>query len=63
MWDTTTMFTQALGQRYGAGMSQAISQELGLQPAPGQPPWLHAWFQQAMDMAQTGAQALEGVTF
>lgn len=60
--DTTTMFTQALGQRYGAGMSQAISQELGLQPAPGQP-LASRLVQQAMDMAQTGAQALEGVDF
>lgn len=60
--DTTGMFVQALSQGFGSRLSAAVAQELGLAPAPGQP-LASRLVQQALDMAQTGSQALSGVDF
>lgn len=60
--DTTSMFVQALAQGFGTRLSAAVAQELGLEPAPGQP-LASRLVQQALDMAQAGRQALAGVDF
>lgn len=60
--DTTAMFVQALGQRFGGGLADHIAQELGLAPSPGKP-LAARLVPQALDMAETGAQALSGVDF
>ena len=60
--DTVSMFTQALAQTYGHGIASAVSRELGLAPSPGKP-LASRVIQRALDMAQTSAQALEGVNF
>ena len=60
--DTTSMFTQALGQTYGSGIASAISRELGLTPSPGKPLSSRA-IERALDMAQTSRQTLAGVDF
>lgn len=60
--DTTSMFMQALAESQGPKLSSAIAASLGLEPAPGKPLSSRA-VQQALDMAQTGRQALAGVDF
>lgn len=60
--DTVSMFTQALEQTYGHGIASAVSRELGLYPSPGKPLASRA-IERALDMAQTSAQALDGVNF
>lgn len=60
--DTTSVFVQALGQSFPAGISRAVASELGLQPNPGQP-LSSRTVTHAIDMAQTGQQALAGVDF
>lgn len=60
--DTTSMFVRALQNSFGAGLSGAVARELGLDPAPGRP-LASRLVQQALDMAETGQQALGGVDF
>jgi hypothetical protein len=60
--DTTTLFMQALGASFGGPLSAAVSKELGLAPNPGKP-LASRLVTQAMDMAQTGQQALSGIDF
>lgn len=60
--DTTTLFVNALSAGFGAGLSTAVAQELGLSPAPGQA-LASRRVQQAMEMAQTGKAVLSGVDF
>jgi hypothetical protein len=60
--DTTAMFVDALGQAYGRGLSGALARELGLEPAPGKP-LSSRQVSQALEMAETGRQALSGVDF
>lgn len=60
--DTTSVFVQALGQSFSAGISRAVARELNLTPRPGQP-LSSRDVTQAIDMAQTSQQALAGVDF
>ena len=60
--DTTALFMQAFSASFGGRLSAAVSQELGLAPAPGKPLASRA-VTQALDMAQTGQQAFAGVDF
>ncbi len=60
--DTTSAFVQALGQSFSQGIQKAVAQELGLQPAPGRPLAARTVLQ-ALDMAQTSQNALQGVDF
>ncbi|MVW70466.1 hypothetical protein [Bordetella sp. 15P40C-2] len=60
--DTTSMFTQALAQVYGAGIASAVSRQLGLQPAPGKPISARV-VMSAVDMAKTAKDAMTGVDF
>jgi hypothetical protein len=60
--DTTSMFVRALAESSGSKLSGAIAASLGLEPAPGKPLSSRV-VQQALDMAQTGRQALAGVDF
>ena len=60
--DTTRLFTDALANSYGNGITQTIVRELGLEPTPGKP-LSSRTVSQALDMAQTSSQALSGVDF
>lgn len=60
--DATQAFVQALNSAHGERLSQAVARELGLSPSPGVPLESRA-VQQAIDMAQTAAVALEGAAF
>ena len=60
--DTTSLFVQSLAQSVGGGLSSAVARELGLDPGPGQALSSRA-ITQALDMAETGRQALSGVDF
>lgn len=60
--DTVSMFSQALANTYGNGIASAVSRELGLAASPGKP-LSSRTIEQAVDMAQTSRQALEGVDF
>lgn len=60
--DTTALFMQAFSASFGGRLSAAVSQELGLAPAPGKP-LASRVVTQALDMAQTGQQAFAGVDF
>lgn len=60
--DTTSLFVSALGQGFGPGVSRAVAEALGLQPAPGKP-LASRIVHQALEMANTGQQALQGVDF
>lgn len=60
--DTTSVFVQALGQSFSAGIARAVARELHLEPNPGQPLSSRA-VTHAIDMAQTSHQALAGVDF
>ncbi|MBV7485187.1 hypothetical protein [Bordetella sp. BOR01] len=60
--DITSMFSQALANTYGNGIANAVSRELGLTATPGKPLSARV-ITQALDMAQTSRQALEGVDF
>jgi len=60
--DTTSAFVQALGQSFAAGISRAVARELDLHPQPGQP-LSSRTVTQAIDMAETGQRALNGVDF
>lgn len=60
--DTTSMFVEALSQSYGSSLSGALARELGLEPAPGKP-LSSRQVTQALEMAETGRQALSGVDF
>ena len=60
--DTTMMFVDALTGRYGNRLSQAVADELGLQPAPGKP-LSSRTVREALEMAETASVALEGLRF
>lgn len=60
--DPTQAFVQALNSAHGERLSQAVARELGLAPRPGVPLESRT-VQQALDMAQTAAVALEGAAF
>lgn len=60
--DTTGMFLNALAQRFGAGVADHIAEALALEPSPGKP-LASRLVPQAIDMAETCAQALSGVDF
>jgi len=60
--DTTGMFVQALSQGFGARVSAAVAKELGLAPASGKA-LSSRLVHQALEMAQTGQQALAGIDF
>lgn len=60
--DTTSVFVQALEQSFSSGLSAAVARSLDLRPAPGQA-LSSRTVNQAVDMAQTGQQALSGVDF
>ena len=60
--DTTALFMEAFGASFGGRLSAAVSKELGLEPNPGKP-LASRLVTQALDMAQTGQQALSGVDF
>lgn len=60
--DTTSAFVDALGQSFSRGIQAAVARELGLQPAPGRP-LASRMVEQALEMAQTGQTALDGVDF
>lgn len=60
--DTTRMFLDAMSQSFGSRISSEVTRELGLAPAPGKP-LASRLVNEALDMAQTGQQALSGVDF
>ena len=60
--DTTGMFLNALAQRFGPGVADHVADALGLAPAPGKP-LAARLVPQAIEMAETSAQALSGVDF
>lgn len=60
--DTTSIFADALGQAFSGGIQDAVVRELGLAPNPGQP-LASRLVLQAIAMAETSQQALQGVDF
>jgi len=60
--DATAAFMQALASTYGNPVSRAVEREMGLAPSPGKPLSARA-VAQAVEMAQTTHQALQGVDF
>lgn len=60
--DTTSIFADALGRAFSRGIQDAVVRELGLAPNPGQP-LASRLAQQAIAMAETSQQALQGVDF
>ena len=60
--DTTGIFLQALARRFGAGVASHVAQALDLAPSPGKP-LAARLVPQAIEMAETSAQALAGVDF
>lgn len=60
--DTTRLFTEALAQSHGIGISQTVALELGLVSNPGKP-LASRTITQALDMAQTLAQVFSGVDY
>lgn len=60
--DTTSIFADALGRAFSRGIQDAVVRELGLAPQPGQP-LASRLVLQAIAMAETSQQALQGVDF
>lgn len=60
--DTTSAFVHALASTFSSGITAAVARELELQPAPGRP-LSSRTVTQALDMAETGQQAMSGVDF
>lgn len=60
--DTTQIFVDALGCAFSPGIQDAVVRELGLDPKPGQP-LESPLVLQAIAMAETSWQALQGVDF
>ena len=60
--DTTGIFMQAMSQTFGARVSNAVADALGLAPAAGKP-LASRLVTQALEMAQLGQQAMTGVDF
>lgn len=60
--DTTRLFVAALENAVGSTLSQAVANELGLQPAPGKP-LSSRTVELALNMVETASTALEGVRF
>lgn len=60
--DSTSAFVGALGQSFSQGIQASVVRELGLGPAPGKP-LSSRTVMQAIDMAQTSRQTLQGVDF
>ncbi len=60
--DTTQIFVDALGRAFSRGIQDAVVRELGLDPKPGQPLESQRVLQ-AIAMAETSWQALQGVDF
>lgn len=60
--DTTGVFLNALAQRFGTGVASHVAQALDLAPSPGKP-LAARLVPQAIEMAETSAQALAGVDF
>lgn len=60
--DTTSIFADALGRAFSRGIQDAVVRELGLTPHPGQP-LASRLVLQAIAMAETSQQALQGVDF
>lgn len=60
--DSTSAFVGALGQSFSQGIQASVVRELGLSPAPGKP-LSSRTVMQAIDMARTSQQSLEGVDF
>lgn len=60
--DTTAVFIKALGEAFSRGIQEVVVRELNLRSNPGQP--LSARLvRQAIAMAETSRQALQGVDF
>lgn len=60
--DTTMVFAEVLGKEFSRGIQEAVVRELGLQSRPGRP--LEARLVlQAIAMAETSQQAMQGVDF
>jgi hypothetical protein len=60
--DTTRMFVEAMESSYGARLSHTVANELGLRSAPGTGLSANK-INQALNMAETAHNALEGVRF
>ena len=60
--DTTSLFTQALGQTYGHGIATSVARELSLDPGPGKPLSART-IERAVDLAQTKRSVMDGVDF
>ncbi|WP_263768609.1 hypothetical protein [Propionivibrio soli] len=60
--DATRMFVEALASSYGASLSRAVADELGLKPSPGKPLSART-VTQALGMIETAQEALGGVRF
>ncbi len=60
--DTTSIFIDALGAAFPAGIRDAVVRELGLVPMPGAPLESRLVLQ-AIAMAETSQKALQGVDF
>ena len=60
--DTTRMFIETLESAVGPALSNAIANELGLQPALGKP-LASRTIEQALTMADTANTAIEGVRY
>lgn len=60
--DSTSAFVGALEQSFSQGIRASVVRELGLDAAPGKP-LSSRTVMQAIDMAQTSRQTLQGVDF
>ncbi|OZI33070.1 hypothetical protein CEG14_19645 [Bordetella genomosp. 1] len=60
--DTTAMFSDALSRTYGNGIASTVARELGIAGGAGTPLSART-ITQALDMAQTSRDALDGVDF
>lgn len=60
--DTAAMFAGALKQSYGAGISSAVTRQLGLTEQPGKPLSSRV-VSEAVRMADTAHQAIGGIDF